>query len=252
MDQYRADLVANHALIVAAQVLETRFAGADFAFVAGSIMRRQGTVGSDIDMVVVYPRLERAWRESLVEEGFPIEAFVHDPATLEVFLGRDVENGRPVIVNMVAEGRIVGSQVKGAAVLRARARSLLRAGPAPLEGERLELLLYQVSDLADDLRGGRDREEVLAIAVTLYPKLIDLILLGRGLWSGAGKWLPRHLRAADAALAAQLSDAMAGAVAGDGTAILALCERALAEKGGPVFAGFRRLSDVTGLAGSRS
>ena len=252
MDQYRADLVANHALMVAAQVLETRFAGADFAFVAGSIMRRQGTVGSDIDMVVVYPRLERAWRESLVEDGFPIEAFVHDPATLEVFLGRDAENGGPVMVNMVTEGRIVGPRVEGVAALRARAKSLLKAGPAPLEGERLEFLLYQVSDLADDLRGRRDREEVLAIAVALYPRLIDLILLGRGLWSGAGKWLPRRLRAADAALADQLSQAMIDAAAGDGAALLALCERVLAGRGGPVFAGFRRLSDVVGLAGPRA
>ena len=251
MDQYRADLVANHALMVAAQVLETRFAGADFAFVAGSIMRRQGTVGSDIDMVVLYPRLEWAWRESLVEDGFPIEAFVHDPTTLEVFLGRDAENGRAIMVNMVAEGRIVGSRVEGAAALRARARGLLKAGPAPLDGERLEFMLYLLSDLADDLRGRRDREEVLAIAVTLYPKLIDLILLGRGLWSGAGKWLPRRLRAADAALADQLSLAMADAVAGDGAAMLALCERTLAENGGPVFAGFRRVSDVAGLAGPR-
>lgn len=248
MDQYRPDILANQALAVAAHALETRFDGAHFAFVAGSIMRGQGTVGSDIDLVVIYPRLERAWRESLVEEGFPIEAFVHDPTTLEVFLRRDVENGRPILINMVAEGRIVGAQVEGAAALRTRAARLLKAGPAPLGGERLDLLLYLVSDLAEDLRGQRDREEVLAIAITLYPKLIDLILWGRGHWSGAGKWLPRRLRAVDAALADQLSAAMAEAALGHGVAVLALCERELATNGGPVFAGFRSASDVAGLA----
>lgn len=247
MDQYRPGILANQALATAAHVLETRFAGAHFAFVAGSIMRGQGTVGSDIDMVVIYPRLERAWRESFMEEGFPVETFVHDPATLDVFLGRDVENGRPIMINMVAEGRVVGAQVKGAVALRAKASRLLKAGPAPLDGERGELLLYQVSDLADDLRGRRDREEVLAIAVTLYPKLIDLMLWGRGHWSGAGKWLPRRLRTVDAALADQLSAAMVDAAAGDGAAMRALCERELAARGGAVFAGFRRVSDVTGL-----
>ncbi len=252
MDQYHPDILANQALAVAAHALETRFAGAHFAFVAGSIMRGQGTIGSDIDMVVIYPRLERAWRESFVEEGFPVEAFVQDPATLDVFLGRDVENGRPVMINMVVEGRIVGAHVKGAAALRARAASLLKAGPAPLNGERLEFLLYQVSDLADDLRGYRDREEMLAIAVTLYPKLIDLMLWGRGHWSGAGKWLPRRLRAVDAALADQLAAAMATAAAGDGAALLALCERELATRGGAVFAGFRRVSDVAGLGAPMS
>lgn len=247
MDHYLPGILANQALAVAAHILETRFAGAHFAFVAGSIMRGQGTVGSDIDMVVIYPQLERAWRESLVEEGFPVEAFVHDPATLDVFLGRDVENGRPVLINMVAEGRVVGAQIEGAAALRARAAGLLKAGPLPLEGERLDLLLYQVSDLAEDLRGRRNGEEVLAIAVTLYPRLVDLMLWGRGQWSGAGKWLPRRLRAVDAALADQFSSAMARAAAGDGAAMLALCERALAARGGALFAGFRRESDVAGL-----
>lgn len=247
MDQYRPGILANQALATAAHVLETRFAGALFAFAAGSIMRGQGTVGSDIDMVVIYPRLERAWRQSFTEEGFPVETFVHDPATLDVFLSRDVENGRPVMINMVAEGRVVGAQVKGAAALRAKAVKLLKAGPAPLVGDRLELLRYQVSDLAEDLRGHRDGEAVLAIAVTLYPKLIDLMLWGRGHWSGAGKWLPRRLRAVDAALADQLATAMADAAAGDGAALLALCERELAARGGALFAGFRRVSDVAGL-----
>jgi hypothetical protein len=35
--------------------------------------------------------------------------------------------------------------------------------------------------------------------------------------------------------------------AGDGAAMLALCERALAARGGALFAGFRRESDVAGL-----
>lgn len=249
MDQYRPGYIANHALAVAAHAVEARFAGALFAFVAGSIMRGQGTVGSDIDMVVIYPRLERAWRESFMEDGFPVEAFVHDPATLEEFLGRDVESGRPVMINMVAEGRIVGSRVETAPVLRARAVALLKAGPAPLAGERLEMLLYQVSDLVDDLRGQRSRGEVLAIAVTLYPKLIDLVLLAQGCWTGAGKWLPRRLREVDAAMADRLEGAMADAALGDGGALLALCERELARQGGAVFAGFRRVSDVAGIAG---
>lgn len=250
MDHYRSDRMGNHAIAVAAQVMQTRFGGALFAFVAGSIMRGQGTFGSDIDMVVLFPRLQRAWRESFMADGFPIEAFVHDPITLEVFLLRDVESGRPVMINMVAEGRIVGSQVEGASGLKAKAASLLRAGPAPLAGERLETLLYLVSDLADDLRGQRSREEIVAIAATLYPKLIDLWLLGRGRWTGAGKWLPRRLRAVDAAAADQLEGAMAEAAAGDGRTLLTLCERELERHGGAVFAGFRRISDVEGMAGA--
>ncbi|WP_297583363.1 nucleotidyltransferase domain-containing protein [Devosia sp.] len=201
-------------------------------------------------MVVLFPGVERAWRESFIMDGFPVEAFVHDGATLGRFFERDVEHGRPVMISLAAEGRLVGSRVEEAAGLRARAQFLLDAGPAPLAGERLELMLYQISDLADDLRGRRDRGEVMAIAVALYPKLVDLILLGQRRWTGAGKWLQRRLVQADPDLASQMESAMAEAVGGDGGALLALCCAELDRHGGPVFADFRRLSDVEGRGGA--
>lgn len=244
------DLLANQALAVAAELMKTRYPDADFAFAAGSIMRGQGTTGSDIDMVVVYPGLERAWRESFLADGFPVEAFVHDVSTLSVFLERDVVSGRPVMINMVAEGRIVGTQLEAALALRRRASAMLAAGPAPLDGERLQTLRYLVSDLADDLRGDRRRDEVMAIAVTVYPKLVDLMLLGRGCWTGAGKWMPRRVRAVDSVLAERLEAAMIAAMAGRGDALLMLCSDELDRLGGPVFAGYRLVSDVEGKAGT--
>ena len=45
-------------------------------------MRGQATETSDLDLVVVYERLEAAYRESFVHGGWPIEVFVHDPETL--------------------------------------------------------------------------------------------------------------------------------------------------------------------------
>ena len=248
MHQNLPDLIANQALAVAAGILETRYPEAGFAFVAGSIMRGQGTTASDIDMVVVYPGLEPGWRESFLAEGFPVEAFVHDPSTLAVYLEREVVSGRPVMINLVAEGRIVGAHMEGALALRAQARAMLVEGPTALDEERLDTIRYQVSDLADDLRGHRSREEVIAIAVAAYPKLVDLMLLGRRCWTGAGKWMPRRLRAVDGALADRLEAAMVLTTQGNGEALLALCADELDRHGGPLFDGYKRVSEVEGEA----
>ncbi|MCB8823281.1 nucleotidyltransferase domain-containing protein, partial [Microvirga rosea] len=174
----------GQALNAAQRAFSNRFAEADFAFVAGSIMRGTGTVGSDIDLVVVFPSLERAWRESFEEDRFPVEAFVHDLETLSYFMDLDVKNGCPVMVSMVASGEVIGPEAVAGKRLQAAAQATLAKGPPPLSGPSYDALRYQISDLADDLRGERSPEEVFAIATALYQKLGDLILLGRGAWTG--------------------------------------------------------------------
>nr|WP_246706378.1 nucleotidyltransferase domain-containing protein [Rhizobium laguerreae] len=227
-------------MAVARHCIASRYAGAAFAYIAGSIMRGEGTVLSDIDLVVVFPSLERAWRESFTEDGFPVEAFVHDPQTLAHYLHQDADSGYPIMANMVATGCIVGSDIDSARVIQAKAASMLAAGPKPPAGADYDMLRYQVTDLADDLRGARPPEEVAAIAALLYQKLADLILLGRGAWSGRGKWAPRLMKELDMQLAAEFDAAFRLAAAGDGARFLALADRELALHGGRYFEGFKQ------------
>ncbi|MGO7632806.1 nucleotidyltransferase domain-containing protein [Rhizobium leguminosarum] len=237
MDDIQKHVLAARALAVARHCIASRYGGAAFAYVAGSIMRGEGTTFSDIDLVVVFPSLQRAWRESFTEDGFPVEAFVHDPQTLAHYLHQDADSGYPIMANMVATGCIVGSDIDSARVIQAKAASMLAAGPKPLAGESYDMLRYQVTDLADDLRGDRPPE---AIAALLYQKLADLILLGRGAWTGRGKWAPRLMKKLDAQLAAEFDAAFRLAVVGDGTRFLALADRELALHGGRYFEGFRQ------------
>lgn len=234
-----AKLAANLALSIAATVLTEHFAGAKFAFVGGSIMRGQGTFGSDIDMVVIFPRLNRAWRESRIAEAMPVEAFVHDSDTLGDFFQRDIVAGRPVMLTIVAEGRLVGADIVGAKELRERAEALLAKGPAVPEGPRLQTMLYRISDDLDDLRGERSPAEFRAIAAQLYPRLGDLMLLGRGHWTGAGKWLPRRLAAALPEVATRFEEAFEAAFAGQPQALIDLGDHELKRFGGPVFDGYK-------------
>ena len=227
------------ALSAARECFATRFSGASHMFVSGSIMRGEGNDFSDIDLVVIYPKLARAWRVSFVMDGFPVEAFVHDAETLAYFFEKDMESGAPVIVDMVANGVIVGVGSELANAMQQHARIVLGEGPKPLAGESYDTMRYFLSDLADDLRADRPANEIAAIAAQLYPRLIDLILLGRNQWTGKGKWGPRLLKRFDPTLAEIAATAFTDAVHGNQAALLSLADQEMAKHGGSYFDGYR-------------
>lgn len=238
MNEHHNKAIADRALAVAEKALSNRYGGAACAFVTGSIMRGQGTTGSDIDLVVVFRRLERAWRESFIEDGFPVEVFVHDPETLAYYQDKDIEGGRPIMANMVASGVVIGPNRALAEPIRISAAEALAKGPLPLAGPAYDTMRYMASDLVDDLKGERPVAEIAAIAAHLYPRLIDLMLLGRGAWSGVGKWGPRLLRRLDSQLADSFDEAFRAAVHGNATALVALAEAELGRHGGYHFDGY--------------
>ncbi|QND52186.1 nucleotidyltransferase domain-containing protein [Phyllobacterium sp. 628] len=232
----------ENALAAARHVLALRYEGAACAFAAGSIIRGEGTASSDIDLVVVFDRVDRAWRESFVDHGFPVEAFVHDPETLAWFINNDAKSGHPLMLDMIASGTLMGTDVVRADTLQAAARSQLAAGPRPFAGEHCDSIRYQITDLLDDLRGERSPAEIRAIAAQLYQPLADLVLLGRGTWSGKGKWIPKLLGKLDQELAQGFDDAFRMAANGECAAIVGFVERELAPHGGPYFAGDKRMA----------
>ena len=240
------DEIATAALGAANALLASRYPGADCAFVAGSIMRGEGTKLSDIDLVVIFEHVETAWRESLVFEGFPVETFVHDPETLGWFIAQDVDRGAPIMPNMVAEGRLIGPRIATGTSLQIEARQILAKGPSPLVGERLATLRYQITDRLDDLDGERPPQELQAIGAALYQPLADLILLGRGHWTGAGKWIPRLLQRLDPELATQFNVAFESLFGdADGALLIGLAGAELARHGGRLFEGDHRKAPAT-------
>ncbi len=231
------------ALKLATAVFHDRYRSAAFAYAAGSIMRGQGTTRSDIDLVVVFDRLDAARRESFVVEGVPIEAFVHDRETLAWFVDDDIAHGRPVILNMIADGTIIGRERGQAEALRAEIMERLAEGPPPLSPAALTMLRYEITDGVDDLRGDRTASERMAIGAVLYPKLVELALRGRGRWIGTGKWAPRLLAATDADLARRFENAFSALFAhGDGGPVIALAHAELAPHGGAYFDGDCRVA----------
>ncbi|TBV04175.1 nucleotidyltransferase domain-containing protein [Stutzerimonas kirkiae] len=226
------------ALAIADTLLRTRYAGASFAYVAGSIMRGQGTYLSDIDLVVIHDHLDAAYRESFVAQGIPVEAFVHDRQTLAWFVDADVNRGRPCMLNMIVEGVIIGPAPEPAERLRQGVSERLAKGPPPLTLAALDALRYEITDAIDDLRGIRPASEMISIGAALHAKLVELALRGRGRWYGTGKRAPRLLSELDQSLADRFDDAFRVLfVSADAEPVIRLAEDELAPHGGFLFDG---------------
>ena len=231
----------EHIIDLARTLHADRYKDAAATFAAGSIVRGEGTPFSDLDLVVVYTQLPHAYRESFRFGGYPVEAFVHDPATLEYFfLEVDRPTGIAVLPQMVVEGIEIPGPTEMSRGLKRRAAAVIDAGPPPLDRDGERRMRYFVSDLLDDLRAPRSREELIAAGARLYEGLADYHLRRRGLWSAKGKAIPRVLRQTDAALCAAYCDAFEELFGrGDPQAVIRLAEDLLKESGGPLFDGFR-------------
>jgi hypothetical protein len=212
-----------------------RFANARAAFLGPGVLSAYRTSTSDLDIVVVLDGPPAPFRESLRWRDWPVELFVHDPASVEEFLARDIARRKPNLARMVADGVTLADGHGIAADLRKRARQVLDAGPPPLSPAELRLRRYGLSDLLDDLAGSTDAGETAVISWHVLVQAAELALLQDGRWLGGGKWLLRELRAAEPDLAQAL---LAGL--GSPAQLTAAAGEVLARSGGRLWEGFRQ------------
>lgn len=233
--------MSERILDVANAVHAARYRGAAATFAAGSIVRGEETSSSDLDLVVVYAQLPCAYRESFRFGGYPVEAFVHDPATLEYFfLEIDKPSGVPALPQMIAEGIEIPGSTELSRDLKQRAAAVIEAGPPALDDDSEQRMRYFVSDLLDDLRAPRSRDELIGTGARLYEQLADYHLRRQGLWSAKGKAIPRVLRRTNEALCDRYCDAFEELFTrGEPQAVIRLTEDLLREAGGPLFDGYR-------------
>ena len=218
-----------------------RYPDAAAVFAAGSLIRGEGTAYSDLDLVVIYPTLPHAYRESFNFQAYPVEAFIHDPETLEYFfLEMDRPSGVPTLPQMVVEGIEIPAPNDVSLALKRRAAALIAAGPPVLDVETERRQRYAVTDLLDDLRDARSREEQVGTGARLYEHLADYHLRRQRLWSAKGKAIPRALQRADPDLCARYCQSFDNLFKlGDAQAVIQLAEELLRAGGGPLFEGYR-------------
>ncbi|HZF39458.1 MAG TPA: nucleotidyltransferase domain-containing protein [Blastocatellia bacterium] len=223
------------------QILDDRYPGADVIFLTGSLLRGEGTPYSDLDLVVIFEQLPHAWRESFNFQGYPVEAFVHDPETFNYFIS---ELGRPsglaAMAHMVAEGVEVPCPSEISRSVKRIAADLIAAGPPKLSDEDERKLRYTITNLIDDIRQPRSREELVASGAELYGALANYYFRANGLWSAVNKSIPRRLGKTDPELYSRFREGFEELFAGGHSdKVITLAEEILKQRGGFLFDGYK-------------
>lgn len=227
--------------LVAEELFASRYRGAEVVFVAGSFRRGEETESSDIDLVVVFPKVESAYRESFFFNDWPVEAFVHDPETLSYFFWEvDAKDGTPSLPNMVLEGKPIPEAHPLVFRLQSLADRVLKSGPAALSKEQLRSARYGIGDLLEDLRSPRNSFEEKSIIAKLHEQLGDFWFRAQGLWSASGKHIPRRMSKLDKACAEKWVSAFNSAFVGQTSELIQFSKDILNRYGGPLFDGYRR------------
>lgn len=223
------------------EIRDERFSGAKVMFLAGSVVRGEATPSSDLDLVVIYEKLPAAYRQSFVHRGWPVEAFVHDPETLNYFFWeRDRPSGIPSLPMMVLDGKEISEENELSRSLKTAARAVINAGPPEWTAPDIERARYSISDVCDDIRAPRNHTELTASMTVLYGLLADFYFRSTGRWSAKSKGVPRRLAQTDPSFANQFSQAFElGFSSQDPSLILQLAEAILEPTGGFLFDGFK-------------
>ncbi len=226
---------------VAKEILKSRYPDAIVIFLAGSIVRGEGTRYSDLDLVVIFDQLPTAYRESFYFQGFPVEAFVHDPETLNYFFFElDRPSGIPSLAQMILEGIELPEPSGLSQRLKRLAASVIEMGPPDLSEEDVRKLRYNITSLVDDVREPRSKDELLASGAELYEALADYYFRTNNLWSAKGKAIPRILKQANDDLCSRYCNSFEELFSdGQPEKVIALVEELLAANGGFLFDGHR-------------
>lgn len=229
-------------LFAARDLFEARYQGADSLLLAGSVIRGEASSYSDLDVIVLFPHVRAAYRESFTHKGWPVEAFIHDMETLRYFLYRvDQPQASATLCEMIREGHEIPGATAMTADAKALAGDVLKAGPPKLSIDEIEDRRYHISELIDDLREPRSRHELIAAASRMYGELADFYCRSHGHWTGSGKGLLKRMKSIDTAVARRFSDAFDQLFQhGQPGPVIHLTEEMLAPFGGFLFDAYRR------------
>lgn len=242
----RASSSPHSPLYVTKELFENRYKGAEAIFVSGSVIRGEATAHSDLDLVVLFPKVDRAYRESFQHKGWPVEAFIHDADTLRYFFKNVDKNlGRATLAEMVAEGHEIPGANTATDEMKSLARVTLQEGPPALTEEEIQDRRYHISELLDDMREPRNRQELVASATLIYNELADYYFrIGRG-WTSSGKAIMKRMKRQDPAFARKFGEAFDELFStGKSRRVIDLAEELMAPQGGCLFEGYRRDTPV--------
>ncbi|MEK8132181.1 nucleotidyltransferase domain-containing protein [Paenibacillus filicis] len=182
----------------AARFIETYFPHCEGAVWAGSAAHGEATEDSDVDLVIFDEAQETPFRRTYRDFGWVIEAFVLNRESYRYFFDVAIDSAVPSLLRMCAFGIPLCGQSEIRSILE-EARQDFTAGPPAWGTYELTRARYELSELAADLSGARDRQEGWFVAAELAQRLAVFKLRVNRCWIGEGKWLIRELTEYDPA-----------------------------------------------------
>jgi len=228
-------------LEVAKNLFSKKYSDAQCLIVGGSVVRGEGSLYSDLDIVIIYDHLDFAYRDSFLFEGWPIEVFVHDIDTLRYFLDEvDRPSGFPSLAQMIIEGIVVSEKSDDAKIIKKMADDFMQIGPVKWTKEDIDRARYSITDLIEDIRSPKYISDNLGAGASLYEALADFYFRSKNSWSASGKMISRKLNLVDKDLAKLYDDAFIQLYTDNNPDLLIkLTENILAPFDGFLFGGYR-------------
>ncbi|MEC0301724.1 nucleotidyltransferase domain-containing protein [Terribacillus saccharophilus] len=222
----------------AKRFIETNHPECEGAMLAGSCARGEATATSDLDIIILYTGEDRAYRESLLFEGWPVEVFVYTGEAYQNFFASDAERGIPSMPRMVSEA-IVLKEAPVVTKMKSEASSIFAAGPSPWNKQKIDHNRYMITNLIDDFLDKEIGGEAYFLANTIVNDLAIFSLRTRQHWIGSGKWMFRELKGMDPTLANQFEQSLeAFYKQHDKRPIVQLADDCLEPFGGRLFEGY--------------
>lgn len=222
----------NHYYINLAQEVLNRWPQAYGALAGGSLLRGQGKPNSDIDMIVLFPNLERGEKWWLRHKGVPFDVFCHDEETLRCFVKEGYDERRPLLLNIMAEAVVLGAAPQLHKWQRYARQALKKPLAVPDKPAWLRWR-YALMDRLEDYEDVVCPIEQANIAAQLYGELNDVLCILGKEQQGMGKWRGRLALKADPDQARKLRDCFAADLADpQGKQLLAIGHELLAAMGG--------------------
>jgi hypothetical protein len=120
------------------------------------------------------------------------------------------------------------------------AQAALREGPPALTEAEMQERRYHITELIDDIREPRSRQELVASATVIYNELADFYFRSQRGWTGSGKAILKRMKKTDPALARRFAEAFDVLFStGQPLRVIELAEEILAANGGPLFEGYK-------------
>jgi hypothetical protein len=182
-----------------------------------------------------------AYREAFIYDGWPIDAFIHDLETLRYFCGKlEASDGKPALIHMILQGQEILAQNSVSIEAKSIAADALANGPDIWTQPQIDKERFLITDILDDIKSPKNKEEQIISAVHLFEPLIQFYFRTQKKWTASGKSLIRLFKQENPELAAEWTAAFEVLVqTGDASSTESAVTKILEPYGGYLWDGFR-------------